>query len=57
MMMAYSVYRLGTQPGPSELLLKDQHGFFLDNDGPYFLLKPEELTMEFLDRSADLDIH
>jgi hypothetical protein len=57
MMMAYSVYRLGTQPGASELLLKDQHGFYLGNDGPEFVLKPDELMIEFLDSSVDLDVH
>jgi hypothetical protein len=54
--MAYSVYRVGPQSGASELLLRNQHGFYL-NDGPEFVLKPDELIIEFLDSSVDLGVH
>jgi len=56
MMMAYSVYRMGTQPSASEPILKNQHSFWL-NDGPEFVLKSEELIIEFLDSSVDLSVH
>ena len=56
MEMAYSVYRLGLQSGPSELLLAGTHSFWLENE-PEFVLKPEELIMEFLDSSVDVEIH
>ncbi len=57
MEMAYSVPRVSAQPKVSELLLADQHGFWLGNDGPYFVLKPNELIIEFLDSSVDVFIH
>jgi hypothetical protein len=38
-------------------LISDEHGFWLGNDGPEFVLKPDELMIEFLDRSVDAGIH
>lgn len=55
--MAYSVYRLGYLPGIPEPLLSGEHGFWLGNDGPEFVLKPDEMTMEFLDSSVDVGVH
>jgi len=55
--MAYSVYRVASQPVSGELLLTDEHGFWLNYDGPEFVLKPDELIIQFLDRSVDLGIH
>jgi hypothetical protein len=56
MQMAYSVYRLGGQPGSAELLLTDQHSFYLNDDGP-IVLRPDELIIEFLDSSVDGGVH
>lgn len=54
--MAYSVYRLGRDID-SELLLADQQGFYDDrNGGPEFILKPEEMAIEFTARSMDSGI-
>jgi hypothetical protein len=55
--MAYSVYRLDTAPDAVDLLLAEVHDFWLGNDGPEFVLKPNELTVEFLDASVDGGIH
>jgi len=55
--MTYSVYRFGPASGMSESLLSGEHGFWMGNDGPEFVLKPDELIMEFLDASADVDVH
>jgi hypothetical protein len=52
MVMAYSVYRMASLPGTSELLLTDEHGFWLGTE-PEFVLKPQELVVEFLDSSVD----
>lgn len=57
MEMAYSVHRLGNDTGASEPLLTEQHGFWLTIDGPSFVLKPDELIMEFLDSSVDAGVH
>jgi hypothetical protein len=54
--MTYAVYRLSLSR-PPESLLDSEHGFWLGNDGPVFVLKPDELMIEFLDRSVDMDIH
>ncbi len=55
--MAYSVYRLGRDI-ESESLLADQQGFYDGNvnGGPEFILKPEEMIIEFTDRSLDSGI-
>jgi len=42
---------------PPESLLSSEHGFWLGNDGPEFILKPDGLMIEFLDHSVDGDIH
>jgi hypothetical protein len=55
--LTYSVDRLGVLPGDAETLLSGQHGFWMGNDGPEFVLKPDELIMEFLDMSVDVVIH
>jgi hypothetical protein len=55
--MTYSVYRLGYLQGVPEDLLSADHGFWLGNDGPEFVLKPEEVIVEFLDRSVDAAVH
>jgi hypothetical protein len=54
--MTYSVYRIGSSQPPESLLSSD-HDFWLGNDGPEFLLKPDELMIEFLDRSIDVGVH
>jgi hypothetical protein len=55
--MGYSVYRLSTSTSAADLLLSDHHAFWLGNDGPEFVLRPEELMIEFLDSSVDGGIH
>jgi hypothetical protein len=53
--MSYAVYR----PSPSrppETLLSSEHGFYLREDGNIFVLKPDELIIEILDRSIDIDV-
>jgi hypothetical protein len=55
--MAYSVYRLSTSTAAADLVLSGQHGFWLSIDGPEFVLRPEELMLEFLDRSVDNGVH
>jgi hypothetical protein len=42
---------------PPKPLLSSKHDFWLGNDGPYFVLRPDELTIEFLDRSIDMGVH
>ncbi len=54
--MTYAVYRMSLSQ-PPESLLSSEHGFWLGNDGPEFALKPDELTVEFLDQSVDMGIH
>jgi hypothetical protein len=56
MRMAYSVYRLGGPADTPEKLLSDQHDFWLGDD-PEFVVKPDNLIIEFLDRSVDAGIH
>jgi len=55
--MTYAVHRLSVLPGSVEALISGHHGFWLGNDGPEFVLKPEELIMEFLDSSVDARVH
>ena len=55
--MAYSAYRLGARGDSSDLLISDTHDFWLGNDEPEFVLKPDAMIIEFLDRSIDTDIH
>ena len=55
MAMAYSVYRLG--PEATTLLQTQDHGFWLGNDSPEFVLKADELLIEFLDSSVDGGVH
>jgi hypothetical protein len=55
--MAYSVYRLSSRGSVDESLLSNKHGVYVGNDGPEFVLKPEELIVEFLDSSVDSAIH
>lgn len=57
MEMTYSIYSEGSPTSVPESLLSGTHGFWLGNDGPEFVLKPDELIMEFLDRSVDVDVH
>jgi hypothetical protein len=55
MQMPFAVYRLSlTQP--PESLLSAEHGLWLGN-GPEFVLRPDELMIEFLDRSVDVGVH
>jgi hypothetical protein len=54
--LAYSVYRMGFLPGIAEPLFSEKQSFWL-NDGPEFVLKPEELILEFLDFSVDTGVH
>jgi hypothetical protein len=54
--MTYAVYRMDLSR-PPESLLSSEHGFWLGNDGPAFVLKSDELMIEFLDRSVDMGIH
>jgi hypothetical protein len=56
MAMAYSAFRLDLRGGARQLL-SDDHGFWLGNDGPEFLITPNEMMIEFLDRSVDPDVH
>lgn len=56
MQMPFAVYRLSPSQ-PPESLLSAEHGLWLGNDGPYFVLKPDELMIEFLDRSIDVYVH
>lgn len=51
--MTYSVYRLSAQSDAAERLFSGDHDFWLGDDGPEFVLKPDELIMQFLDRSVD----
>jgi len=55
--LAYSVYRMGFLPGVAERLLSEKQGVYLGNDELEFVLKPEELIVEFLDRSVDVGVH
>jgi hypothetical protein len=55
--MAYSVYQLDLQHGAGEPLLADTPNLWIDNDGPEFVLEPEELVIELLDRSVDAGVH
>jgi hypothetical protein len=57
MMMTYSVYRLPSVPKSAERLLSEEHAFWLGNDGPEIVLTPDELIVEFLDDSVDVDVH
>jgi hypothetical protein len=57
MQVAYSVHRVGPLIDRPKNLLTDEHGFWLGNDGPEFVLKPNEMIMELLDRSLDVGIH
>jgi hypothetical protein len=52
MRMFYTVYRLGSA-APPELLLSSEHTFWLDDE--IFVLKPDELLMEFTDTSIDTE--
>lgn len=54
--MTYAVYRLSSSR-PAESLVSSKHGFWLGNDGPEFVLKPQGLTIEFLDSSIDSGVH
>lgn len=60
MQTAYSVFRISldstTTPVP---LLSSEHDFWMGNedDGLLFALKPDELIVEFLDRSIDGGVH
>jgi hypothetical protein len=55
--IAYSVYRVGFPPGASESLLAGEHGFWIGNYEAQFVLKPEELIIEFQDQSVDGGVH
>jgi hypothetical protein len=55
--MAYSVYRLGLPISAHDLLLSGQHSFWLSDDSPTFVLKPDELMIEFRDYCVDALIH
>jgi hypothetical protein len=54
--MAYSVYRIGPSPPAPEPLLSGEHGFYMA-DYELFVLKPDELIIEFLDQSVDGGVH
>lgn len=54
--MTYSVYRIDSSQ-VSKPVLSSEHGFYLNEDGPAFVLTPDELLIEFLDRSIDMGIH
>ena len=55
--MTYSVYRFGLPSVAPETLLSEKHGFWLGNDGPEFVLKPDQMVIEFLDSSIDGGVH
>jgi hypothetical protein len=55
--VAFSVYRLGLLPGPAERLLSEKQGVYQSEDDLELVLKPEELMLEFLDRSVDAGVH
>jgi hypothetical protein len=57
MAMAYSVYRLSAGGASAERLLAAQHDFWLTDAGPEYILKPNELIIQFLGSSMDADIH
>jgi hypothetical protein len=54
--MKYAVYRMSLSQ-PPEAVLSSEHGFWLNNDGPLFVLKADELMIEFLDSSIDAGVH
>jgi hypothetical protein len=56
--MTYAVYRMSSAQ-PPEPLFSSEHGFWMGNadDGRLFVLKPDELMIEFLDGSADVGVH
>jgi hypothetical protein len=54
--MTYSVYRLNPLR-PPESLLSSGHGFWWGNYWPEFVLKPDELVIEFQDNSIDVGVH
>lgn len=56
MLTAWSVYRFDP-PAAAERLFSASHNFWLGNDGPDFVLKPDELIVQFLDSSIDPDVH
>jgi hypothetical protein len=57
MNMAYSVYRFGALPAIPEKLLSERQGFWIGDTEPLFDLTPDELLVEFLGLSTDVDVH
>jgi hypothetical protein len=55
--VAFSVYRLGLPPGPAERLLSEKQNVYIGDDELAFVLKPDELMLEFVDRSVDVAVH
>jgi len=56
--MTYAVYRMNSAQ-PPEALFSANHDFWMGNEdgGRIFVLRPDELIIEFLDRSVDMGIH
>jgi hypothetical protein len=50
--LTYAVYRLNQSHQP-EALISSTHNFWLDDDGPTFVLKPDQLILELLDTGFD----
>jgi hypothetical protein len=57
MSTAYAVYRVPFLSGPLERLLSVQHEFWWNDQYPIFVLKPDELIVEFLAASVDGSVH
>ena len=55
--LAYSAFRIGPGFDTAERLLTEDHDFWLGNDGPEYVVKPDELAVEFLDSSVDAGVH
>jgi hypothetical protein len=55
--VAFSVYRLTPQPAAAERLLSEKQGVHRGDDELVFVLKSDELMMEFPDRSVDEGVH
>lgn len=55
--MTYSVYRLTYLSGVFESLISGKHSVWVGNSEPEFVLKPDELILEFQDSSIDGAVH
>jgi hypothetical protein len=55
--MTYKVFRLDWDNGVAQTVLDQEHGYWLDDREPLFVLSPTEVTAEFQDSSVSADAH